>query len=86
MARGEIDAACDHLQQANASAEQRATRQMLGECYALRGEVERAVELWRTIDLSQGQLYAREWWYGTHLASPNQAQALKQASAALEAQ
>ena len=40
----------------------------------------------RTIDLSQGQLYAREWWYGTHLAARDQAQALKQAAAALEAQ
>ncbi len=86
LARGEIDAACDHLQQANASAEQRATRQLLGECYALRGEVEQAVELWRTIDLSQGQLYAREWWYGTHLASPDQAQALKDATEALGTQ
>ncbi len=84
LARGEIEAACAHLQQANASAEQRATRQLLGECYALRGEVEQAVELWRTIDLSQGQLYAREWWYGTHLASPDQAQSLKQAAAFLQ--
>jgi len=84
LARGEIDAACDHLQRANAAAEQRATRQLLGECYALRGEVEQAVELWRTIDLSQGQLYAREWWYGTHLASPDQAQSLKQAAAFLQ--
>ncbi len=84
LARSEIESACDHLQQANAAAEQRATRQLLGECYALRGEVEQAVELWRTIDLSQGQLYAREWWYGTHLASPDQAQSLKQAAAFLQ--
>lgn len=86
LARGQFDAACDHLQQANASAEQRATRQLLGECYAVRGETDRAVALWRTIDLSQGQLYAREWWYGTHLAALDQAQALKQAVEALGVQ
>lgn len=82
LARGQLDAACDHLERANA-VDQRATHQLLGECYALRGEVDRAVELWRTIDLSQGQLVARDWWYATHLASPAQAQALRQAAAAL---
>jgi hypothetical protein len=44
------------------------------ECYALRGEVSRPSV--RTIDLGQGQLYAREWWYA-YLASPDQAR-LKQ--------
>jgi lipopolysaccharide biosynthesis regulator YciM len=83
LARGQIDAACDHLERANADAEQRATRQLLGECYALRGEVDRAVEVWRTIDLSEGQLYGRDWWYGAHLASPDQAQALRRAADAL---
>ncbi|MBI5566694.1 MAG: O-antigen ligase family protein [Chloroflexi bacterium] len=86
LARRQIDVACDHLQRANATADQRATRQLLGECYALRGEVEQAVAVWSTIDLSQGQLYARDWWYGTHLASPDQAQALTQAAEALRAQ
>jgi hypothetical protein len=86
LARGQFDSACDHLQRANTTAEQRATRQLLGECYALRGEVDQAVALWRTIDLSQGQMYARDWWYGTHLASPTQAQALKQAVEALNRQ
>jgi len=86
LARGQIETACDHLQRANSAAEQRATRQLLGECYALRGEVDQAVALWRTIDLSQGQMYARDWWYGTHLASPAQAQALKQAVEALNRQ
>jgi hypothetical protein len=52
----------------------------------LRGDIERAVELWRTIDLSQGQLYARDWWYATHLAAPDQAQALRQAAAVLGSQ
>ena len=84
LARGQFDAACKHVQQAYASAAQRATSQLLGECYAVRGEIDRAVAVWRTIDLGQGQLYAREWWYGTHLAAPDRAQALKQAAAMLQ--
>ena len=39
------------------------TRQMLGESYAIAGDVARAASLWRTVDLDQGQLTARQWWY-----------------------
>jgi len=42
---------------------QRATRQLLGEAYALTGDDLQAAALWRTVDLSQGQLAIRQWWY-----------------------
>lgn len=77
LARGQFDTACAHLQRANATAEQRATRQLLGECYALRGEVAQAVALWRTIDLSQGQLDARYWWYDSYLKDNLKAQQIQ---------
>jgi hypothetical protein len=45
------------------SADSRSTRQLLGESYAIAGDVERAAALWRTVDVSQGQLGLRAWWY-----------------------
>ncbi len=42
---------------------QRATRQLLGEAYALTGNEHQAATLWRTVDVSQGQLDLRRWWH-----------------------
>lgn len=39
-----------------------ATRLLLGEVYALDGEPVQAAALWRTLDLSMGQLDGRRWW------------------------
>jgi len=36
---------------------------MLGEIYALEGDVDAAVRMWQGLDFSQGQLMVREWWY-----------------------
>ena len=64
LSRGQYGAANDHLEKALAAAPwQRATRQLLGESYAINGQTEPAVELWRTVDLAQGQLAGRMWWY-----------------------
>lgn len=64
LSRGAYAAAREHLLRAYAVApEQRAVRQLLGESYAIAGDAGRAADLWRTIDLSQGQLAGREWWY-----------------------
>ena len=64
LSKGEYDAARQHLQTAFENAPgQRATRQMLGESYAIAGDVERAASLWRTMDVGQGQLIGRQWWY-----------------------
>jgi hypothetical protein len=41
----------------------RATRQLLGEVLALRGDVPGAVQTWQGLDVSQGQFMVREWWY-----------------------
>jgi hypothetical protein len=84
LARGEYDSACMHLQNAYATnANQRATRQLLGECFALQAQDDRAVELWRSIDLSQDQLALREWWYAEYIHDANRAARFKQAEAAL---
>ena len=48
-----------HLEAAyDAAPGQRATRQLLGESYALAGDAAGAAALWRTVDLGQGQLSA----------------------------
>lgn len=61
---GEYESARGHLEAAYAVApDQRATRQLLGESYAVTGDVEQAAALWRTVDTSQGQLDIRQWWY-----------------------
>lgn len=84
LSQGEYDNARQHLQAAYDSApQQRATRQLLGECYALNDSADRAVELWRTIDLGQSQLDIRQWWYGEYLALPDLAAKLKQAAGRL---
>ncbi len=64
LSLGQYQAARRHLEAAYAAApNQRATRQLLGESYALAGEIERAAALWRSIDVSQGQLKLRQRWY-----------------------
>ena len=64
LSDGQYDAARQHLEAAFAAAPgQRATRQMLGESYAIAGDVARAASLWQTVNLDQGQLAARQWWY-----------------------
>jgi O-antigen ligase len=68
LAREQFEAACTHLGAAyQAAPYQRATRQLLGECDAFTGEVAKAVELWKTIDVSQSQLNIRQWWYDEYL-------------------
>jgi O-antigen ligase len=84
LSLGDLETACQHLERAYAAApDQRATAQLLGECYALHDKPAQAVQLWRTIDVSEGQLIARQWWYGDYLAARDQAERLKQASDAL---
>ena len=64
LSLGQYQAARRHLEAAyTAAPNQRATRQLMGESYALAGEIERAVALWRTVDVSQRQLELRQWWY-----------------------
>ena len=61
---GRYAAARQHLKAAYAAAPgQRATRQLLGELDAIAGDIASATALWQTVDLSQGQLQLRAWWY-----------------------
>ena len=64
LSRGDDEAARHHLQAAyRAAPAQRATRQLLGEVYAVAGEIASAVALWRTADVDRQQLLLRAWWY-----------------------
>jgi predicted Zn-dependent protease len=81
---GEYDAACDHVRQAYQSAPgQRATRQLMGECYAIVGDRVDAAELWRTIDISQGQITLRQFWYD-YLGDTQRSDWVGQAAALLQ--
>jgi hypothetical protein len=64
IARGEYDVALQNLERAYlANPRQRATRQMLGEMYALDGRLDEATALWQTIGVAPEALRNRQWWY-----------------------
>jgi len=64
IARGDYLSAQRYLEAAHVRApHQRATRQLLGEIYAISGNCEQAVNLWQTIDTSRAQLNIRSWFY-----------------------
>lgn len=85
LSRGEYAAACKHLAAAfETRPDQRATRQLYGECLALDGQIDRAVELWRSIDLGQGQLMARHYWYAEYLHDPDRSTLIAAAEAQLK--
>lgn len=64
LARGEYAAARQNLEQAYQIARgQRATRQMLGEVYAIEGRLDEAAALWATIKVAPELLKNRLWWY-----------------------
>lgn len=84
LAQGDLDRARNHLITAHAAAPfDRATRQLLGEIYALDGNVEQGLDLWKGLDMSQGQLMVREWWYQA-FGEPGQAERLSDAIVAFQ--
>lgn len=54
----------------------RATRQLYGEWLAINGRPQEAAVLWRSIDMSQGQLQNRIWWF-EHAGKPEFSAALR---------
>ena len=79
LSLGEYSTALRYLETAYAGAPyQRATRQMLGEAYAITGNIEEAVTLWRQLDAEQQQFELRRWWYD-HIDADREAQRIKQA-------
>ena len=87
LAQGQYQDACQHLAAAQiVASEQRATRQLLGECYALHDQADQAVGLWRTIDTSESQLDLRRWWYETYLGDATNTARLNRAIAMLSTQ
>lgn len=80
---GNYDIAQQYLEAAyRVAPDQRATRQMLGEIYAINGNGPEAVALWQPLDLRQGQLDARQWWY-YHIGSDAMADLIKQSEVQL---
>ncbi len=80
LAQGDYTAACGHLREAFAAAPgQRPTRQLVGECAALEGNAQAAAAMWHTIDNSQGQLEARQWWYAQYLGDAARGASMAQA-------
>ena len=64
LARGDYGAAKAYFEAAVVTAPaHRAARQLLGELHAISGDVPGARSLWQGLDLSQGQLISRRFWY-----------------------
>jgi tetratricopeptide (TPR) repeat protein len=85
LSLGEYESARTHLEAAYAAtSDARATRQLLGEAYAISGDPGRAPALWRGIDLGQGQIALRVWWY-EHTGEKEKARKLLEAEAMLKA-
>jgi O-antigen ligase len=81
LSRGDMAAARLHLEQAFAAApDQRVTRQLLGEVYALDGDAEGAAALWQGLEIGQGQMDVRQWWI-SQVATPQQLAAFERALA-----
>ena len=64
LSQGDVDNALQNLERAyyNAPGE-RATRQMLGEAYAVKGRFDEAAALWSSIGVAKDLLKNRLWWY-----------------------
>jgi len=83
LSLGQYQPACRHLETAFVAApSQRANRQLVGECYAISGDIESATALWRTVDVGQSQLVLRQWWY-EYVNEQQYAARIAQAAAAL---
>lgn len=66
LSQGNYAVAVAHLRQAYQAAPARASlRRLLGEAYAVTGDVTAAAALWQTVDMPQGQIDDRLWWYGS---------------------
>lgn len=64
LSQHHVAGAEQHLARAyHLAPDQRATRQLLGEVYALQDRAAAARQLWQGLDLSQGQLTLRIQWY-----------------------
>lgn len=88
LSQNDVTGAEHHLTMAyHLAPDQRVTRQLLGEVYALQGRVEAAKQMWQGVDLSQGQLTLRFQWYaeaGKFRESLQLARAAKTVAATIE--
>lgn len=95
LSRGQYESARRHLEVAYRQAPSRqANRYLLGESYAVEGQVQEAVALWRTTSsqlwwqedwLARAVLTGREYWY-TSVGEPQRAEGIRRARQMLEAE
>jgi predicted Zn-dependent protease len=77
IARGDYAEAKLNLERAyHAAPDQRAIRQMLGELYALEGQLDAATSLWQNIIAARQLLENRVWWYD-YIGDPHAANNLR---------
>lgn len=64
LSQGDYAVALAHLRQAYATEPTRASlRRLLGEAYAVTGDITKAATLWQSVNMPQGQIDDRLWWY-----------------------
>jgi len=86
LSLGSYESARKHLEKAYLAApDQRATRQLLGEAFAVSGNLEQAARFWRNVDIRHGQLDLRRWWY-EHIGAQQELECMSQAMALLKTQ
>lgn len=79
LSQGNYRDALAHLTQAHQTAPARESiRRLLGEAYAVTGQVKQAATLWRSVDLQYGQIKDRLWWY-EYLKAEQEVQWIQQA-------
>lgn len=80
LSLGKYDAALTHLRAAyKAAPQQRATRQLLAEAFAVTGNIDEAATLLRVTDNQAGQGGLRQWWYAQYLRDDERAANLTEA-------
>lgn len=66
LSQGDYAVALAHLRQAYAAEPTRESlRRLLGEAYAVTGDITQAATLWQSVNMPQGQIDDRLWWYGS---------------------
>lgn len=84
LSQGNYPVALAHLKEAYRVAPTRdSIRRLLGEVYAVTGDVQQAAMLWRSVHLEYSQVKDRLWWYG-YLKANQEVQWIQQALAQLQ--
>lgn len=84
LSQGDYSSALEHLKDAyNTEPERNSLHRLLGEAYAVTGNVNLAAALWQSVHMEEGQIEDRLWWYG-HLNAEQEVHWLQQALAKIQ--